>query len=224
MESHRADVGECEGSSCEVSGAQLSCWTQSLQTVELHSNVKNTEGLNALHIGHQEALRSVHRQADVMRRLTTMKMLLMLGSLGLLSKPWPQNERLWCDWSVLGLVLPWMWCSGSLHPQRHWEQETARARVTRPEQNSKNTSYNYNLTANTWVKVIVHPKKKMVSTFTHPQVGPNLYEFFKEEILKNVGHWSPLTPRVCLKKFYGSQWVPETVWLPTFFKISSSTE
>jgi len=24
-----------------------------------------------------------------------------------------------------------------------------------------------------------------------------------------------------MKKYYGSQWVPSTVWIPTFFKISS---
>lgn len=71
-EPHRANVGEGEGSSSEVGGTQLPSRTQSLQTVELHSNVKNTEALNALHVGHQEALRSVHCQADVMRRLRGM--------------------------------------------------------------------------------------------------------------------------------------------------------
>ncbi len=39
---------------------------------------------------------------------------------------------------------------------------------------------------------IVHPKMKIVSSFTHAQVVPNLYAFFvlpntKEDILKNVG-------------------------------------
>ncbi len=40
------------------------------------------------------------------------------------------------------------------------------------------------------VKGIVHPKMKILS-FTHSQVGPNLYEFVppntKEDILKNIG-------------------------------------
>jgi len=40
--------------------------------------------------------------------------------------------------------------------------------------------------------VIVHLKMKILSSFTHPQVVPNLYELFlllntKEDILKNVG-------------------------------------
>ncbi len=40
------------------------------------------------------------------------------------------------------------------------------------------------------VKGIVHPKMKILSSFTHPQVVPNLYEFVlpntKEDILKKV--------------------------------------
>ncbi len=44
-----------------------------------------------------------------------------------------------------------------------------------------------------WIKGIVHPKIKILSSFTHPDVVPNLYEFHssaehkKEDILKNVG-------------------------------------
>ncbi len=41
------------------------------------------------------------------------------------------------------------------------------------------------------IKGTVHPKMKILSSFTHPQVVPNLYEFFllpntKEDILKKV--------------------------------------
>ncbi len=43
-----------------------------------------------------------------------------------------------------------------------------------------------------YFKRIVNPKMKILSSFTHPQVVPNLYEFFyfllntKEDILKKV--------------------------------------
>jgi len=51
-------------------------------------------------------------------------------------------------------------------------------------------------------KGIVHPKMKMLSSLTHPQVVTNLYKFLssfehkKKDILKNVGnqtssHWLP---------------------------------
>jgi len=71
----------------------------------------------------------------------------------------------------------------------------------------------------------------MKISFTHPQVFPTLYEF-----LSSVEHKSsyfevygqpkrpnaPLTP-IVWKKYYGSQWLPSTVWLPKYlliFKIS----
>ncbi len=57
-----------------------------------------------------------------------------------------------------------------------------------------------------YLKGIVHPKMKILWLFTHPQVIPNLYEFHS------------LTKQ---KQYYGSQCLPATVWLPTFFKISS---
>ncbi len=52
-------------------------------------------------------------------------------------------------------------------------------------------------------KGIVYPKMKILSSFTHPQVVPNLYEFIsavdnKRRILKNVGNQS----------FGGSHWLP----------------
>ncbi len=80
-------------------------------------------------------------------------------------------------------------------------------------------------------KDIVHPKWKL-SSCTHPQVVPNLYEFLllntKEDILKNVClpnlWWSPLTSIMfffCLFfSYYGSQWSASTFWLPIFFETS----
>ncbi len=43
------------------------------------------------------------------------------------------------------------------------------------------------------IKGVVHPKMKILSSFTHPHVVPNLYECLcsaegKEDILKNVGN------------------------------------
>ncbi len=75
-------------------------------------------------------------------------------------------------------------------------------------------------------KGIVHPKMKILLSFTLPQVVPNLYKF-----LSSLGHkrgyfWRILvTKRVMVpigkKKYYGSQWESSTVCLPTFCKISS---
>ncbi len=76
-------------------------------------------------------------------------------------------------------------------------------------------------------KGIVHPKMKIVSSFTHPQVVPNLYEClcsaehkgrYSEECGKQSSHGATLTS--CFS-YYGSQWCPKTAWLQTFFRISS---
>jgi len=49
------------------------------------------------------------------------------------------------------------------------------------------------------VKGIVHPKIKILSSFTHPQVIPNLYEFHqKDDIMKNMDN----------QTFDGPHWVP----------------
>jgi len=64
------------------------------------------------------------------------------------------------------------------------------------------------------------PKMKILSSFTHPQVVANLYEFIlllntNEDILM-----APLTS-IVEKKYYGNQWCPTTVWFfQSFFKIS----
>ncbi len=47
------------------------------------------------------------------------------------------------------------------------------------------------------LKGIVHPKMKILSSFTHPQVVPNLYECLvllntKEDVLNNVGFWGTI--------------------------------
>ncbi len=79
------------------------------------------------------------------------------------------------------------------------------------------------------VKGIVHPKLKILSSFTHPQVVPNLYEClcsaehkgrYSEEWGKQSSSGAPLTSIVFFF-YYGSQWCPKTAWLQTFFKISS---
>ncbi len=62
---------------------------------------------------------------------------------------------------------------------------------------------------------------KILSSFTHPHVVPNLYECvcsaehkgrYSEECGKQSSIFFP---------YYGSQWCPKTAWLQTFFKISS---
>ncbi len=69
---------------------------------------------------------------------------------------------------------------------------------------------------------------KILSSFTHPQVVPNLYECvcsehkgrYSEECGKQSSSGAPLTSIVFFS-FYGSQWCPKTAWLQTFFRISS---
>ncbi len=77
---------------------------------------------------------------------------------------------------------------------------------------------------------IVHPKMKILSSFTHPQVVLNLYEFlcsaehkgrYFEQSLSPGCFGAPLTSTVEKKKNYGSQWCPRTALFPTFFRISS---
>ncbi len=79
------------------------------------------------------------------------------------------------------------------------------------------------------LKGIVHPKMKILSSFTNPQVIPNLYEClcsaehkgrYFEECGKQSTSGAPLTSIVFFF-YYGSQWCPKTAWLQTFFKISS---
>ncbi len=76
---------------------------------------------------------------------------------------------------------------------------------------------------------IVHPKMKIQSSFTLPQVFPNLYEYLcsaehkgrcSEECGKQSSSGAPLTCIVFLS-YYGSQRCPKTAWLQTFFKTSS---
>ncbi len=79
-------------------------------------------------------------------------------------------------------------------------------------------------------KGIVHLKMKILSSFTHPQVVPSLYEClcsaehkgrYSEECGKQSSSGAPLTSIVFFLSYYGSQWCPKTAWLQTFFKISS---
>ncbi len=79
-------------------------------------------------------------------------------------------------------------------------------------------------------KGIVHPKMKILSSFTHPQVVPNLYECLCSAEHKAKIFWRMWENRAVLGhhwlpqyffSYYGSQWCPKTAWLQTFFKISS---
>ncbi len=69
------------------------------------------------------------------------------------------------------------------------------------------------------LKETVHPKMKILSSFTHPQVDQTCMNVFvlntKEDILKNEGN------RAVFFSYYWSQWCPKTAWLQTFFRISS---
>ncbi len=71
---------------------------------------------------------------------------------------------------------------------------------------------------------------KLLSSFTHPQVVTNLYEClcsaehkgrYSEGYWKQISSGAPLTSISFFFSYYGSQWCPKTVWLQTFFKISS---
>ncbi len=68
-------------------------------------------------------------------------------------------------------------------------------KVVSSESGDKSAQIKYSLQEKkkkTVLKGIVHPKMKILSSFTHPQVVPNLYEFLcsaehtKEDILKKV--------------------------------------
>ncbi len=103
-----------------------------------------------------------------------------------------------------------------------------------PRQKNKNTENNKLYTTHGLnldkLKGIVHPKMKIVSSFPHPQVVPNLYEClcsaehkgrYSEECGKQSSSGAPLTFIVFFLSYYGSQWCPKTACLQTFFKISS---
>ncbi len=63
------------------------------------------------------------------------------------------------------------------------------------------------------VKGTVHPKMKILSSFTHPQVDPNLYECvcsehkgrYSEEWGKQSSSGAPLTSIVFFFSYYGGQ-------------------
>ncbi len=70
----------------------------------------------------------------------------------------------------------------------------------------------------------------MLSSFTHPEVFPNLYEClcsaehkgrYSEECGKPSSSGAPLTSIIFFFSCYGSQRCPKTAWLQTFFQISS---
>jgi len=69
------------------------------------------------------------------------------------------------------------------------------------------------------LKGIVHPRIKIVSLFTHPQVVPNLYEFLSSAEHKRRYFEECLSLNPCGAPF--SKKTSQTVYLPSLFKISS---
>ncbi len=76
----------------------------------------------------------------------------------------------------------------------------------------------------------VHPKIKILSSFTRPQVVPNLYEclcsaehkgryFWRKFVTSCLGHhWLPIVGKKNTMEVNGA---PRTALFPTFFRISS---
>ncbi len=79
------------------------------------------------------------------------------------------------------------------------------------------------------LKGIVHPKMKILSSFTHPQVVPNLYGCLWPAEHKRKIFWRKFVTTQfwgtidfhSRKKIYGSQLCPRCALFPTFFRISS---
>ncbi len=79
-------------------------------------------------------------------------------------------------------------------------------------------------------KGIVHPKMKILSSFTHPQssskpVWISLFcraqrKIFWRKFVTRL-FWGTIDFHSRKKKYYGSQWCPRTALFPTFFRISS---
>ncbi len=65
----------------------------------------------------------------------------------------------------------------------------------------------------------VHPKINILSSFTYPQVVPNLYKFFSPFLLNTEPFL--LIPMIWYVSLLWKSMLPATVWLPTFLKISS---
>jgi len=67
---------------------------------------------------------------------------------------------------------------------------------------------------------------KILFSFTHPQVVSILYEFISSAEHKGIHFEECWQPSIWwtlyyFYSYYGSQWGPSTVWLPTFFKMYS---
>ncbi len=65
------------------------------------------------------------------------------------------------------------------------------------------------------LKETVHPKMNSLSSFTHPQVDPNLYECVCSE------HKGRYSEECSIFLLLLKSMVPKTAWLQTFFRISS---
>ncbi len=143
--------------------------------------------------------------------------------------PWKWTIQAFFDKMCLGFRLHYMW-----RIMRANQLIFIESGVYRFLQINSSYIYTvYNFCRNIYIfhelKGIVHPKMKILSSFTHPQVVPNLYEClcsaehkgrYSEECGKQSSSGAPLTSIVFFS-YYGSQWCPKTAWLQTFFKISS---
>ncbi len=64
----------------------------------------------------------------------------------------------------------------------------------------------------------------MLTSFTHPEVAPNLYDILKYSMLITKQLLVAIDFHIMetnTNVYYGSQWLPDNVCFPTFFKISS---
>jgi len=84
-----------------------------------------------------------------------------------------------------------------------------------------------------YIKGIVHPKMKILSSFTYPQVVANLYEFlysaehkwrYFEEWLEPNSCLAPLTSIVEKKKYYGSQLCQSSIRSSKYLHLCSAEE
>ena len=66
---YRANVRQCKGSAGQVGRSQLAGAAELNESIEFHGDLKDTQRLNALHVGYNQPGRSVHRKPNVMCRL-----------------------------------------------------------------------------------------------------------------------------------------------------------
>ncbi len=114
--------------------------------------------------------------------------------------------------------------SGSGNPQSLWDKGRDPGGVFKVQIHSQSAQLSFQPSfGNLWKRK--HPGKQVKVKFKG-----NLYEFFffllntKEDILKNVGNQTLVAidfHSMHGQKCYGGQWLPATVWLPTFLNLHS---